>query len=52
MKGSQEKYQMQIHFLNAMCKKLLGNIYLPTGELLELIHTYCREDDRNNAQHI
>lgn len=38
-----------MHCIN---KKLLGNIYLPIGELLELFHTYYREDDRNNAQHI
>lgn len=30
-------------------KKLFGNFYLPIGELLELFHAYCREDDRNNA---
>lgn len=29
--------------------KLWGNIYLPIVELLELFHTFCREDDRNNA---
>lgn len=32
--------------------KLFRNIYLPIGELLELLHVDCREDDRNNAQHI
>lgn len=41
---------MHIHFLmKYINKKLFGNFYLPIGELLELFHAYCREDDRNNA---